>query len=70
VPDGHLRHVEAADAGSAGADAPLAHLLAEQGAGLAPGLRVQQSGAIEGAAAEGHVDAERHARAELDRFGP
>ena len=66
--DHHVGHIEAAHAGRARADAPLAHFLPEQRAGLAPGVRVEQAGALEGAAAERHVDAERHARAELDRF--
>ncbi len=64
----HRRHIEAAHTGLPCPDAPLAHFLPEQRAGLSPRLGVETAGPFERLAPERHVHTERHPRTELDRL--
>src|SRR5262245_31434373 len=52
----HRRRVEAAQAGGAGAQSPLAHLLPEQGSSLAPDAVIPEARAREAVATEGQID--------------
>src|SRR5262249_4279418 len=67
VSKGDLRPVAPPQSRRARANAPFADLLAEQGAGLAPRIRIEHPRTLEGAAAKRHVYAERYAGAELNR---
>src|SRR5262249_26738300 len=68
VADDEFRRIEAADTRRARPDAPFPHFLSEQRARLAAPVRIPPTGAGERLPTERHVDAERHAAAELERL--